>query len=80
MSIDHSELEEFRKALAADGYRLDVDVGGGLAAVRVIAGPDACDDCLVSKELMRSMLAPVLGVAEEDIDLSYPADREAEEA
>ncbi|MFW6205466.1 MAG: hypothetical protein ACOC96_10865 [Actinomycetota bacterium] len=80
MSIDHAELEEFRRSLAADGYELDVDVSAGSAAVRIVAGPDACDDCLVSKSMMRSMLAPVLGVAENDIDLTYPADHGAEEA
>jgi hypothetical protein len=80
MSIDYAELEEFRKSLAADGYRLDVDVSTESAAVRIVAGPDACDDCLVSKPLMRAMLAPVLGVAEDDIDLSYPADHGAKEA
>lgn len=74
MSIDHAELEEFRKSLAADGYELNVDVNADSAAVRIVAGPDACDDCLVSKEMMRAMLAPALGVAADDIDVTYPAD------
>jgi hypothetical protein len=80
MSIDHAELEEFRKALAADDYRLDVDISAGSAAVCIVAGPDACADCLVAKPMMRSMLAPVLGVAADDIDLTYPADAETQEA
>ncbi|MFW6090351.1 MAG: hypothetical protein ACODAF_00650 [Actinomycetota bacterium] len=80
MSIDHAELDELRTSLAADGYELDVDVSGASAVVRIAAGPDACDDCLVSKSMMRAMLAPVLGVAEDEIDLSYPADHGGEEA
>lgn len=80
MSIDHAELDEFRKSLATDGYELNVDVNADSASVSIIAGPDACDDCLVSKEMMRAMLAPVLGVAEDDIDLSYPGDHGGKEA
>lgn len=80
MSIDQAELEEFRKSLAADGYRLDVDVRAESAEVRIIAGPDACADCLVAKPMMRSMLAPVLGVAADNIDLRYPTDHGAEGA
>lgn len=80
MSIDHAGLEEFRKSLAADGYRLDVDVSADSADVRIVAGPDACDDCLVSKPVMRTMLAPVLGVPADDIDLRYPTDHGAQEA
>lgn len=79
MSIDHAELEEFRRSLAADGYRLDLDLSGESAAVRIIAGPDACADCLVSKSMMRMMLAPVLGVEADEIELSYPADHGVEE-
>jgi hypothetical protein len=80
VSIDHAGLEQFRKSLAADGYRLDVDVSAASAEVRIVAGPHACADCLVAKPVMRMMLAPVLGVAADDIDLRYPADHDAEEA
>lgn len=80
MTIDHAELEEFRKSLAADGYELNVDVGDESATVNVVAGPDACDDCLVPKEIMRTMLAPALGVTAESIDLSYPTDHAPKEA
>lgn len=80
MSIDHEELDEFRKSLAADGYELNVDVGADSADVRIVAGPDACDDCLVPKEIMREMLAPALGVTADAIDLSYPTDHGAQEA
>lgn len=80
MSIDHAELEEFRKSLAVDGYELNAHVTGSSAAVRIVAGPDACDDCLVPKEIMREMLAPALGVTADAIDLSYPTDHGPQEA
>lgn len=74
MSIDQAQLEEFRKSLAADDYHLDVDLRPDAADVRIVAGPAACADCLVPKPLMRSMLAPVLGVEPDSITLSYPSD------
>jgi hypothetical protein len=43
-------------------------------SVIITAGPDACEDCLVPKDLMRSMLGSELGVDAELIDITYPAD------
>lgn len=42
--------------------------------VRIAAGPEACADCLVPKAIMRSLLAPAVGVPAEAIELSYPAE------
>jgi hypothetical protein len=53
---------------------MDVDVQGDSADVAIIAGPDACEECLVPKPLMQSMLAPVLGVDPASIRLVYPTD------
>jgi len=50
---------------AEDGDRLHVTI---------IATPDACADCLVPKDLMRSMLEQQLGVPGARIDLTYPRD------
>lgn len=74
MSIDQSQLEDFRKTMAADDYHLEVDVDGSAANVRIKAGPDACEECLVPKTMMAAMLAPVLGVDPGSISLTYPTE------
>jgi hypothetical protein len=72
--VDQPRLEQIRQSLQADDYRLDVTVHSGRAEVAIAAGPSACAECLVSKDLMRSMLAPVLGVPPDSIELAYPAE------
>jgi hypothetical protein len=74
VSIDQAQLDQLKQTLQADDYRLDVDVTGDGADVSIVAGPDACEECLVPKPLMQSMLAPVLGVQPESIRLTYPTD------
>ena len=76
MEVDRPGLEKIRQSLETDDYRLEVMVHSGRASVTIAAGPSACQDCLVSKDLMRSMLAPVLGVSPEEIELAYPAEVE----
>jgi hypothetical protein len=44
-------------------------------SVIITAGPDACEDCLVPKDLMRSMLSSELGIDAAIIDLTYPVDQ-----
>jgi hypothetical protein len=75
MSIDQAQLDQLKQTLQADDYRLDVDVQGDSADVQIVAGPDACEECLVPKPLMQSMLAPVLGVEPASIRLTYPTDK-----
>ena len=60
--------------LAADGYRMEFAEDGDRLRVTIIATPDACADCLVPKNLMRSMLEQQLGVPANRIDLTYPRD------
>jgi hypothetical protein len=74
MSVDQRSLDQLKQTLQADDYRMDVDVRGDGADVAIIAGPDACEECLVPKSLMQSMLAPVLGVEPGSIRLVYPTD------
>jgi len=76
MAVDQPRLEQIRRSLEADDYRLDVAVHEDRAEVAIAAGPAACAECLVSKELMRSMLAPVLGVPPDYIELAYPVEME----
>jgi hypothetical protein len=61
-------------ALKADGYHMAIDEQDARLAVVITAGPDACEDCLVPKDLMRSMLGNELGVDAAIIDITYPTD------
>jgi hypothetical protein len=61
-------------ALEADGYHMAIDEQDARLAVVITAGPEACEDCLVPKDLMRSMLGSELGVDSAIIDITYPAD------
>ena len=73
-----SALHPFSSGLEADGYSLQVGLadGDGLC-VEIVAGPEACDDCLIPKEMFTSMIASTLnskGLAFERITLVYPND------
>ena len=61
-------------ALNADGYHMAIDERDARLAVVITAGPDACEECPVPKDLMRSMLGNELGVDAAIIDITYPAD------
>jgi hypothetical protein len=74
VTVDEKQLDQLRQTLQADDYRMDVDLQGTAAVVTIVAGPDACEECLVPKSLMQQMLAPVLGVEPASIDLTYPVD------
>jgi hypothetical protein len=71
---DPEALQRIRDSLRAEDYELRVTVADGTARVTIAAGPAACADCLVSKDLMRVMLAPALGVPPDRIELAYPAE------
>jgi hypothetical protein len=62
-------------ALEADGYQMAIGEADARLSVVITAGPDACEDCLVPKDLMRAMLSNELGVDAALIDITYPADR-----
>lgn len=72
-------LHPYSSGLEADGYWLQVGLadGDGLC-VEVVAGPEACEDCLIPKEMFTSMIASTLnskGLAFGQITLVYPNDR-----
>lgn len=73
-----SALNPFASGLAADGYELEVSSpGGGRLAVEIVAGPDACEDCLIPKEMFTAMISSRLsseGVAFSELTLAYPTD------
>jgi hypothetical protein len=68
-------LQPVSVALAADGYELSAALERGALKVAIAAGPDACEDCLVPKAMMRDMIKSVLsdaGVEAAEFELSYP--------
>ncbi len=71
-------LQPFASGLAADGYSLSVSRSGGEGLrVSISAGPDACEECLIPKEMFRGMLSSRLdseGVKFSDLLLTYPND------
>lgn len=71
-------LASLRIMLDADGYALTVREGPMGLVAEIRAGPDACADCLVQKDLMRiyieQALRPVLTGELPAIDILYPAD------
>ena len=61
--------------LRADGYDLDVADDAGVLVLTIVAGPDACAECLVPQELMASMMEKMLdpsGAAPPSLRLNYP--------
>jgi hypothetical protein len=76
--IQTERTEALASSLRADGYDLAItesstDLGDRIAVV-VSATPEACEDCLVPKDLMRGILAQALSVAGDTIDITYPRD------
>jgi hypothetical protein len=72
VGVDEPALEKIRQSLRAEDYQLHVTMQDGGAQVAIAAGPSACAECLVPKDLMRAMLAPALGVRPDLIELAYP--------
>jgi hypothetical protein len=72
--MDTERTVALRSTLAADGYLLDIAEDGTRIRVTISATPQACADCLVPKDLMRSILGDTLGVPPDAIDLIYPLD------
>jgi hypothetical protein len=60
--IDTERIVALRSTLAADGYLLDIAEEGTRILVRISATPEACADCLVPKDLMRSIFGDTSGV------------------
>ncbi len=69
------QMSDITTMLAADGYNLDVAEGDGTRiALTVSAGPNACEDCRVPKDVFRGIAAHQLGIEGELLDITYPAD------
>ena len=51
-----------------------VEESGPRVALTVSPGPDACEDCLVPKDVFRGIAANQLGIEGDLIDITYPVD------
>lgn len=70
-------LSEIREVLQADGYELAVgQMTGDTLEIEVLTLDGACDDCLVAKDLMATMISDALpdGLGIGRIQLTYPTD------
>ena len=73
--MSYSErMADIATMLAADGYNLAVEESGARVALTVSPGPDACEDCLVPKDVFRGIAANQLGIEGDLIDIIYPVD------
>ena len=54
-------LQQLRDVLTGDGYDLDWALDArNQVSIKVIAGPDACADCLVPQPIMAAILSDAL--------------------
>ncbi|MDY7102766.1 MAG: hypothetical protein S0880_16410 [Actinomycetota bacterium] len=71
-------LAPLRQQLQADGYDLVAALGSDdRLEAEVVAGPEACAECLIPKDLMTAMLTDQVtgaGITVGDVALTYPAD------
>jgi hypothetical protein len=69
-------LQPLRDVLTGDGYDLDWALSpANTVAVKVIAGPDACADCLVPQPLMAAILSDSLSATPYTLEsIELPAD------
>jgi hypothetical protein len=65
-------LEVIKQMLMADGYDLTIDDSESDLQINVIAGPDACEDCLVPKEVMIGIIEATIPNVHKTIVLTYP--------
>ena len=47
-------------ALEADGYSAVIEEAPGLVSFEIVAGPDACEDCLSPRQVMTGIIESVL--------------------
>ncbi|MGF1617306.1 MAG: hypothetical protein ACFCU2_05795 [Acidimicrobiia bacterium] len=74
-------LAPLSRGLEADGYQLEVALRPGVIDLEVVAGPEACADCLVPRELMEQMFRARLGpdatgLDHDNVTVTYPADHD----
>lgn len=73
----HDALAPTRRGLEAAGFDFSLADDGGRLRLTVIAGAEACEECLVPKSLFRQMALDEIRAAGHDpieLDISYPVD------
>jgi hypothetical protein len=75
-AILEGALKGFRDMLAADGYDLNWSVSGqDKVQIRIVAGPDACADCLVPLPVIEGIMSDALAPTPYTLDcVELPAD------
>jgi len=70
-------LEPISKSLQADGYELVVNsFEEGVLSVEIQAGPKACVECLVPKELMEVMIQQSVKTLARSVHVRYPTSQD----
>lgn len=74
-----AQLAQIQTMLGPDGYELEWrSSGADTIELEVVAGPDACTECLVPKAVMLEIVNGMLSeVGVQVSSLVYPADAEA---
>ena len=72
-------LAPLAQMLEADGYTLAADVGEAGVRVVVTPGPDACEECLVPRDMFAGIVRKTLakglaGEAVPEVAVVYPGD------
>lgn len=70
-------LEPVSEMLQADGYSLGVSVSGGSVDISILAGADACAECLVPRPVIMGIVEDGLSRAgvsleEREVVVTYP--------
>lgn len=69
---DQAKLDEIARSMKVDGYNLVVQESGDTVSAVVTADEGVCDDCLVPKNVLAMILAPVVGTEPDHIEITYP--------
>ncbi len=69
--------QSFAESFKTAGYDLSVSERDGTLVVTITAGPAACEECLIGKEIMPGISAHTLGeqgvsVSPQEVELVYP--------
>jgi hypothetical protein len=68
----YEALDGIKQMLMADGYDLLIDDSQSDLQISVAAGPEACEDCLVPKDVMISIIQASIPDVQKPIVLTYP--------
>lgn len=77
LSAADAAISATRKGLEASGFSVVCAGAGDVLTVSVLAGPDACAECLVPKAVLQSIVGGELaagGVTVQGVEIVYPVD------